>query len=158
MALSSTITVDLLSQTSTLTCSVGLNVVETITYNKSNNQITFSSRPDITITGSEFMDFCNQVNICQTAILFNYGPLVSATIPFNSTNVTETQDIANNNWNMVCIFGAVPRVSNYSANSITKMVTLFNRASPKTIDFPEWLVFLTDLNHYRLSVRNYLGL
>jgi len=158
MPISTTISVDLLTQTAVLSCTVGLNSIETFTYNKTNNQVTLSARPDIAITGPEFMDFCNQVNIFETAILFNYAPLISATIPFNSTNVTETQDVMNNNWNMVCIFGAPPRVNNYSANSISKIVQLFNRANAKTIDFPEWLVFLTDLNHYRLSVRNYLGL
>lgn len=155
MSLVSNIVVDLASGTVVLTSTVSGNSVENITYLNSGKQVTFSARPDITITQSEFLSFCDQVNIFQTAILFNFNPDVFAIIPFGSCNNTETHDTGLNQWNLVCIYGASPRVCNYSFFKASGNEVLTNRGSSKTLDFPEWQYFLQALNHYRLSIKQF---
>lgn len=155
MALVSNIQVDLAARTAILTSTVNNNSVELISYVDSNLQITFNSRADINISFSEFIDFVNQVNILQTAILFNFSPNVFASIPFGSCNNTENHDSVLNKWNLVCIYGASPRVCNYSYDKATTTLTMANRASSKILEFPEWLYFLNQLNHYKTSVKQF---
>lgn len=153
MALLSNIVVDQSAQTAILTVTKAGNAVETITYTNSTKQVSFALRADITITLIEFLDFISQVNIFQTAILFNYNPSVFLTVPFGSCNNTETHDIALSKWTLVCIYGATPRVVNYSCNIPALTVDLVNRSGAKAIDFPEWIYFLMQLNHYRQSLK-----
>lgn len=155
MALVSNIVIDLSSKTAVLTSTVSGNNVEVITYVNSLQQVTFNARPDITISQADFLSFCDQINIFQTAIIFNFNPDVFAIIPFGSCNNTENHDSVLNQWNLVCIYGATPRVCNYSFVKATSNEVLTNRASSKTLEFPEWTYFLQALNHYRLSIKGF---
>lgn len=158
MALVNVITIDLVAKTAVLTSTSAGNGVETITYTNSTNQITFSTRADIVISGADFINLIDQINIFQTAILFNFAPNAFATIPFGSCDNSEVHDIVNNNWNLACIYGASPRAINYSGLGASKTVDLLARASPKIIDFPEWIYCLYALNHYRISIRNFFSI
>lgn len=158
MALVNTITVDLAAKTVVLNSTSGGNLVENITYSQSVNQITFLTRPDIVISGIDFLNLTNQINIFQTAILFNFSPNINATIPFNSCDNSENHDSVNNLWGLACIYGASPRPINYSAIGSNNTVDLIARGSSKTIEFPEWLNLLNGLNHYRVSIRNFFSL
>lgn len=158
MALINVITVDLGSKTIVLNCTSAGNLVENITYNQSINQITFATRNDIVISGNDFIILTNQINIFQTAILFNFSPNINAYIPFNSCDNSENHDSVNNLWGLACIYGVSPRAINYSAIGSNKTVDLLSRANSKNIEFPEWLYLLQALNHYRTSVINFLNL
>lgn len=158
MALVNTLVVDLVAKTVILTSTSSGNSVETITYNNILNQITFSSRADITITGSEFIDFVSQINILQTAILFNFSPNINATVPFGSVNNVENHDSNANTWGLTCIYGATPRVLNYAGLGSNKTVNLLARANSKTIEFTEWIRCLSALNSYRISIRNFFNI
>lgn len=158
MTLNSNIVINLGNQTAVLTCSSDGFAVETLTYDNSNKTINFYKREPLTISGSEFISFGNQVNIFQTAILFNFSPLISDTTPFSQMIVNELHDLGPETWSLVVSPHTDPNVCDYVATLSSLDVALNDRNPSQTIDFPEWIVFLAALNHYRLSVRNYLGL
>jgi len=153
MALVSLITIDLVTQTVTLTTTVSGNSVETIIYNDLNKQINFALRPLINISIKDFLDYIAQVNIFQQAIFFNFNPSIAETLPFGSCSNVENHDVGLNEWNLLCVYGALPRVCNYSCNIGSQTVNLANRVNAKTIEFPEWIYFLQALNHYRASIK-----
>lgn len=155
MVLVITITVDLAAKTVILNSTSSGNLVENITYSQALNQVTFATRPDILISISDYMSLINQINIFQTAILFNFIPSVIATTPFGSCENLENHDSIANTWGLACIYGASPRVINYSCSGSTKLVDLIALGSSKTIEFPEWLYLLPALNHYKFSLTNF---
>lgn len=158
MALVNNIIIDLVAQTGTLASTQSINVVETILYSAALNQITFALRPAISLSGSDFLNLVAQINIFNSAILFNFNVNPSATLPYGSVNNTETHDSVNNLWNEVCLIGATPRVFSYSADKNTFLVNFTSRASAKTIEFPEWIDCLVCLKKYQLSVRNFFNI
>lgn len=155
MALVSNIVIDLASQTGTLTVTKSAVSVETITY--SSNQITYALRADIVISVAEFHDLIAQINIFETALLFNFNIQPALNGLISSINCTEAVDNVNNKCSLACIYGASPRVVNYSADLAAKTVDLQNRASDKSISLPEWNYLLLQLAHYNASLRLYLG-
>lgn len=158
MALVNTITIDLVAGSAVLNSTSSGSLVENISYSNVLNQITFASRSDIVISGVDFMTLINQINILQTAILFNFSPNVSATVPYGSLNVKESHDIINGKWTLACTYGASPSAVNYSADLATITLDLQTRSGSKTLDFPEWIQLLSLLIQYRLSVRNFFSL
>ena len=158
MALVSNIVNDLSTGTSVLTITKTGNPVETLTYENSLKTITFSLRPTINITGVEFLDLIKQINIFQTSILFNFNTNINVSIPFSNVTSNENHDSLDVFWNFTFTVGPNPRVANYSAENSTKTVDLLNRAQPKTIEFPEWIYFLSSLKHYQISFRNYFSI
>lgn len=157
MALVNTLVVDLVTQTIVLTSS-NAGLVETITYSNALKQVTFAARAAINITGAEFIDLVSQINILQTAILFNFSNNINETVPFNSFNLLDSYDSGANTWNLVCLCGSVPRVFNYSGIGSNSTVDFLARANSKTIEFPEWMKCLQAINSYRTEIRDFFNL
>lgn len=154
MALFSNIVVDLASGTIVLTSTVSSNPVETITYDKTSNQITFDARDGIIIDFSEFLPFCDQVNIFQTAILFNFpGIDVFSTTPFTQLIINELHDPGQ--WNLTVTPHTDPNVVEYEGTKSSTKLNMIARVGSKTLSFPEWTYFLQALNHYRLSIKGF---
>lgn len=152
MALVSNIVIDLLGQTAILTATVGGDSVEVITYDNATKQVTFDARAYILISFSEFLSFCDQVNIFQTAILFNYSTInVFLTTPFTQLIINELHD--SGMWNLTVETDAAPNVVEYQGTGSSSKLEMLKRSGSKTLTFPEWLYFLQALNHYRLSIK-----
>ncbi len=156
MALVNNNIIDLLTKTGSLTATVLGSPVETINF--ANNQITFAARSDISISKSDFLALIKQINVFQTTLLANFSLNVSATVPFNSVNCVETNDIPNKNWDLTCLSGVGRRLVNYTTNGPTQMTELKNRTNSETIEFPEWIYLLFSLNHYSNSINNFFGI
>lgn len=155
MVLVTNIVIDQTLGIATMSVTQSGNTVENINYTHANNQVTFGLRPDISITFTEFLDFAAQIIIFETAIIFNFNPNVFLTSPFYSANNTESHDSILNKWNLVCIYGATPRVCNYSADKASFLILLANRSGPKTLEFAEWLYWLIILDHYSKSIKGF---
>lgn len=154
MALVANIVVDLASGTIVLTSTVSGNSVETITYDNSTKEVTFDSRDGIIISFAEFLPFCDQVNIFQTAILFNYPSInVFSTIPFAQLIINELHDPGQ--WNLTVTPHTDPNVVEYEGTKSSTKLSMNARPSSKTLSFPEWQYFLQALNHYRLSIKSF---
>jgi len=152
MALVSNIVVDLASGLINILATVLGSNVENITYDNSTNQITFDARDDIIIDFAEFLPFCDQINIFQTAILFNYPSInVFATVPFSQLFINELHDPGI--WNLIISAHTDPNVVEYQATKSSTKVEMLPRSGSKTLEFPEWQYFLQALNHYRLSIK-----
>jgi hypothetical protein len=153
MALLYLITVDLLNSTEILNSSVDSSLVENITYDNFGKSITFDARENIIINLVEFIDFVNQVNIFQTSISFNYKPSTSLVFPFSQIIINELNDITN--WNLVVAAHTDPNIVDYEYTKSSSKMNMNPRASNKTISFSEWLYFLTSLNHYVNSLKQF---
>ncbi len=151
MVLVSTINVDLGSESVVLTASVSSDIVDVITYDNTTQQVTFDTRPGIIINFTEFLSFCDQVNIFQTAILFNYSPNIAATTPFTQILVNELHDPGM--WNLTITPHTDPNIIEYQGTRSSSKVEMFERSMSKTLDFAEWVYFLVALNHYKLSIK-----
>lgn len=158
MALTTSIIINLAAGTAVMTCTVNDVPVETLTYVNSTQSVDFYKRDPVTISGFDFIAFGNQVNIFQTAIIFNFSPGVASTIPFAQMIVNELHDVGAGTWALLISPYSGSDVCNYTANLSGSSIDMGNRNPSTTLDFPEWIVFLSGLNHYRLSVRNFLGL
>lgn len=137
-----------------LTCTVSGNSVETITYDNLTNEVTFDARDDIIISFSEFLGFCDQVNIFQTAILFK-NPSINPfeIIPFSQLIINEIHDPGT--WNLTVTPHTDPNVVEYQGTKSSEKIEMLPRAGSKTLSFPEWQYFLLALNHYRLSIKSF---
>jgi hypothetical protein len=154
MVLVSLIQVDTGSQTVTLTATVGGDSVETITFDNTTQQVTFAARSGILINFSEFLSFSDQVNIFETAILFNFSTINSAaTKPFDKIVSNEFHDIGAGNWNLTVSPLSGDDVVSYEATKSSLKLYMNTRSSDVTLSFPEWILFLQSFNHYRLSVK-----
>ncbi len=154
MALVSNIVLDLASSTVVLTATVDSNSVDVITYDNTVNQVTFDARAGIIIDFSEFLAFCDQVNIFQAAILFSFPSIdVFATTPFAQMLTNELHDPGQ--WNLTVTPHTDPNVVQYEGTQSSSKLNMIERAGSKTLDFPEWLYFLQVLNHYRLSIKGF---
>lgn len=152
MALISNIVIDLAGQTAILTATVIGNSVELITYDNSSKLITFDARAGIIIDFSEFLSFCDQMNIFETALLFNFPNINTfATIPFSQMIIDEEH--VGGQWDLTVTSGAVPLVVEYEGTRSSTKLNMLERLASKTLEFPEWLYFLQALNHYRLSIK-----
>lgn len=158
MVLTTSITISLGTGTAVLQCSTQDGPVETLTYNNNTQTVEFYKRDPITLSGSSFISFGNQINIFQTAIIFNFAPSQFSTIPFVQMIVNELNDVGAGTWALLISPYDGSDVCNYTANLAESNVYMDNRNPSKTLEFPEWIVFLNGLNHYRLSIRNFLGL
>jgi hypothetical protein len=156
MALISNIVIDLAAATAVLTCTDGGSSVDVLTYANSNQQVTFSSRPTLTIPAVDFINFANQIQIFQTAILFNFHANVGAILPFSQMDVSESHP--SGAWNLLITQTPGTDVCNYSATLSGSTVAMKNRPLAKTLDFPEWMVYLNGITHYAYSVKNYFNL
>lgn len=153
MVLVSTINIDLGTQTAILTCSSNGNSVDVITYDNSVQEVTFDSRDGIIIDFSEFLSFCDQINIFETAILFNFNSNVFATTPFSQMIANELHDPGM--WNLTISAHTDPNVYECQGTKSSQKMDIMPRAGSKTLTFPEWLYFLQALNHYRLSIKGF---
>lgn len=152
MALISNIVISLEDGTAVLAVTRSGDVVETISYENIGQTVTFASRDDITITSSEFIDLCNQVNILQTAILFNYLVNQLATTPFSVVSCIERNAITTWDFTFSLVDIPDPNVADYSDVIADSQVFLAGRHGNKILQFPEWIYFLQSLTHYRKSV------
>ena len=105
MALNTTIVVNLGSGSLVLTSDSSGTPVETISFDATANQFSIAARSDANIPAQDFLSFVDQINIFNTAISFNYNPNIFATVPFNLAASEELNDIVNNQWNLICLFG-----------------------------------------------------
>lgn len=154
MALVSNIVISLVNQTVNLRATVDDNLVEDITYDKTTNQITFAERGEFVINFDEFLPFCDQVNIFQTAILFNFPSIdVFSVIPFSQLVINELHD--GDTWDLTVSNQNDPNIVEYICTKSTTQTDMLKRSPSKTIEFPEWTYFLQALNHYRLSIKNF---
>jgi len=152
MVLTSTINIDLGAQIAILNANVGVDTVELITYDNSTFQVTFDARPNLIINFTEFLSFCDQVNILQTAILFNYANInVFATTPFTQLIINELHDPGT--WNLTVSAHTDPNIVEYEGTKSSVKIYMLERSGSKTLGFAEWLYFLQALNHYRLSIK-----
>lgn len=154
MVLLNTIVIDLSARTAVLNSTQSGNVVETVTYNANTNDVTFDARPYILLNFTEFLTFCDQMIILQTAVLFNYAPNITLTKPFGQVIVNELHNLVSNQWNLtVSNFTSPPYVMQYEGTRSSLKLEMEDRASTVTLTFPEWTVFLAALLHYRLSIQ-----
>lgn len=154
MVLVSTILIDLGSQTATLNGLVGVDIVENITYDNVTHSVTFDARASILINFAEFLAFADQVNIFQTAIIFNFSTAnIAATTPFDKITSMEYHDIGAGNWDLTVSPLAGDDVVSYEATKSSLKFVMNARSSAVTLSFAEWVLFLQSFNHYRLSVK-----
>lgn len=152
----STIVVDLVANTVTLTATQGVHTIGKITYSSPSNQITFAARAAISLDKIDFINLMNQVPIFQNVISSNFPFNNNSAIPFSSMDCVENNNLVSHAWTIVCIVGSTPDLINYSASSVTQLVTLAHRAADKTIEFPEWKYVMYCLNHYKNSINYFL--
>ena len=151
MALKSTIDLNLIENSSILTILDGDdNPVENITF--ADGQITFEARVEISITAIELVSFVDQLNLFQTSLLSNFPVNLNA-FPFGVADISENHDLGTNAIELVAHYNGIPRAVSYLATGDDGMVLLNARSSSKTLEFPEWLHLLYNLNHYRASVK-----
>lgn len=160
MALVNNIVIDLGASTATLTSTSSGNNVDTITYTNSTNQIVFSNRPLINISGVDFLIFLTQLTILQQAIFINFHTNVFLTTPFTEVQNIENNNIGGNTWDFYSVIGYAPlgRIVDYSCLGSNSTVNLKNRQFSLTANYPEWLSLLVALNHYSSSIKAFLGL
>jgi|HubBroStandDraft_2_1064218.scaffolds.fasta_scaffold164017_1 hypothetical protein len=160
MALVNSIVIDLSALTATLTSTSSGNPVETLTYSQATNQIVFSSRSPTNILASDFLILVTQFNLLQTAILANFAPSTFEATPFTFVENVETNSTSNNQWQFYSAVGYSPtgRSVDYSALGSNSMVNLNNRQFNQTLNFPEWIYTLLAINHYRVSVGQFLNI
>lgn len=154
MVLLSSIIVDTGAQTVVLTANVGVDSIETITFANSTQEVTFAARASIQINFSEFLSFADQMNIFETAILFNFSTInAAASSPFVKQTSIEYHDVGAGNWNLSVSPLAGDDVVSYEATKSSLKFVMNTRAGDVTLTFPEWILFLQAFNHYRLSIK-----
>jgi len=154
MVLNSTINVDLGSGTIIFNAISGSDTIELITYDNSVQEVTFDARPDIIIQFDEFLNFIRQINILQTAILFNFTSVNSfSTVPFIQIIVNEFHDVDLGMWNLTVNAFTGPIVIEYQGTRSSTKLEMLERSSSKTLTFPEWQKVLLALNNYRSSIQ-----
>ena len=157
MALVNTILIDLAGSTASLTTTSGGNLVETITF--ASNQMTFSLRADIIISGSDFLTFIQQVNLFQAAVIKNFTVNLITSLPFGECDITNAHDSGANTWNLILNYVALTHPTiNYLSTLSGKTVELITRSSSKTLTFPEWIYCIQQLNQYYLQIQSYFSL
>jgi len=156
MALKSIINLDLIENSSVLVILDSTdNPVENITF--ADGQITFDARSDINITAVELVSLIEQFNLFQTSILSNFAVNLGV-FPFGDADVNENHDLGTNAVALVAHYNGIPRAVSYLATGDDGMVLLNARSSSKTIEFPEWIHLLYNLNHYKASVKALNGI
>lgn len=158
MALVNTLTVDLSANTVTLTSTYLGNNVEVLTYSQSANTVVFSSRSSITVSGIDFLNFIAQIKLFQAAILLNFNANQFQTSPYTGVNINEVYVSFINQWECQISIASAANFINHSASLGTQLVTLGNRSSQQILNFSEWIVVLSALNHYDISIKNYFGI
>lgn len=154
MALTTTIVVDTSVNTIVLSSSSIDGAVETITYDAVTNQVTIAARSAILINFVEFLNLCDQINIFETAILFNFSLVnILTTKPFIQVASTELHDVGAGNWNLTCSPLTGSNICEYQATKSTLKFYMVSRDADVILEFPEWVLFLQSLNHYRLSIK-----
>lgn len=154
MVLLSQIVVDTGAQTVVLSATVGGDSVETITFDNTTQELIFSSRPSLIINFSEFLSFSDQVNIFETAILFNFSTInAAATKPFNKNVSTEYHNLDAGNWNFTVSTLSGDEIVSYEGTKSSLKLLMNTRSSDITLTFSEWILFLQEFNHYRLSIK-----
>lgn len=154
MALTSNIVLDSALSTIVLSASTGDGSVETITYDGTVNQITIDTRDSIIIDFTEFLSFCDQVNIFQTAILFRFSSVsILATQPFRQAIANELK--TNGNWNFTFSGPTDPDICQYEGTKSSSKLLMNARGMAKTLEFPEWVYFVQALNYYKLSIKGF---
>jgi hypothetical protein len=157
MALVNLIEINLTSNTASLTSTYLSNVVETIAYTQSSNNISFAPRSEISISGADFNVLVSQVNILATAIIANFNPPVTNTTPFNSFNSSEVFISFTNSQSLICNENGGSDIVSYYGTQSTGIVSLLNRPSTITIPLTEWIMLITSLNHYNNDIINLLA-
>jgi hypothetical protein len=157
MSLVSTITVDLSANTVTLNCTDSSTLVENIVFNLSANTVTFSITPGVTISDIDFDVFTAQIKVFQTAILSNFNVNQFQTSPFTKTQVIEAFVSFVAEWILQIGINSAANFISYTAAQGTSQVTFNARGTAQTLNFSEWMMVYPALNHYQVSVGNYLG-
>jgi hypothetical protein len=160
MVLVNTLVVDLSGQTVTLTVTSAGSPVETITYTFSSNTLQFASRSLINISGTDFLTLMQQINLFQTAIIFNFNVNVITSTPFTEVQNIEDNITGTNQWEFYSVTGYSPtgRTLDYTALGSNATVNLNNRQFAVTVNFPEWTLMLQALNHFKGSVQQFLNI
>lgn len=154
MALISNIVIDVAAQTAILTATVNGDSVELLTYDNTIQEVIFDARPDIIIQFSDFLSFCDQINIFETAILFNFPSINTFTTILFSQMISDEEHVGGQ-WNLTVTSGADPLVVEYEGTRSSTKLNMLERSGSKSLSFPEWLYFLQALNHYRLSIKSF---
>jgi hypothetical protein len=157
MALINTITVDLSANTVVLSSIESGSTADILTYTLSLNTVTFSTRPAITLSGSDFYILMAQMRIFHQAIITNFNPNQFATIPFTGVNVNEVHVSFITQWELEVSIAGASNFINNSASQGTNTVSLNNRTSSQILNFSEWQMVLAAFNHYEASLLNFLG-
>lgn len=156
MVLVSNIAVDPGAQTIILSSVVGIDPIETVTYENTTKEITFSARPSTLINFLEFFSFSDQLNIFQTAILFNFPSVnIAASKPFDKIESIEFHDIGSGNWDLNSSTISGDNIVSYEATKSTEKFLMNERTGDVSVSFPEWILFLQLFNHYSRSVRQF---
>ena len=157
MSLTNTLVVDLSSQTVTLTSYEGANLVESLIYTLSTNTVQFGIRAAVTIPSADYFALVAQSNLFQNAIVQNFTINQFATQPFTSFIGNETYISFINEWNLEVTVNSTMFINDVTPYSAAQ-TSLNNRASADTINYSEWSMTLNALNHYAVSLHNFLGI
>lgn len=156
MALTSVISVDEDLEAINMTTYLGSDLVELINFDNGTKLVTFSARPSILISFSEFFLFAIQVNIYQVAVLSTFSSVNAAmTKPFNKMTSTEFHDVDAGNLDLTASPLSGDDVVSYEATKSTLKFLMNTRSSDVTLTFPEWVLFLQNFNHYKLSLKSF---
>lgn len=154
MAISNTLVISQGSGTATLTLS-GPSSFITVTYTQSTNQITFSAQSGYVVSGADKMVMINQYNNFNEAIISNFHP---STSPLSWTQISFSENYSSfaNLWSFTYSKNGT-MVHQASASLGTGNVTI-SAATQQTLNWCEWMMFVTTFNHYGQSISAYLGL
>ena len=161
MANVTTIAIDPVAGTSTLTIVNAGNNVEIITYIDAKKVLTFASRPLINLSALDFLNYLHQFVIFQQVILNNFNANIFSMTPFTQMISSQDNNITANSWDYYCLCGYTSssyRIVDYSALGSAKTVNLNNRQSTVTAYFAEWVNLLNSLQYYSSSVKQFFSL
>ena len=159
MSLPSTITVDQAANTVTLNCLSAGNPVDALTYTLSTNTVSFGIRPLISISATDYITLATQIALFQSAIIANFNINQFVTSPLTSFTETESHvtTVHTNQWILSVTVNSTQFINNIAEYS-TQLVTLMNRTSTQTLNYSEWALTLSAINHYGISVKSFFGL
>lgn len=146
MGITSTVTIDSVAGTASLSISTGSTIIESVVYTNSSQQIAFNTRGAITLSIS---DFLTQLNLFakfnQTIQSAPFSPFSSnRTIP--NTNVVITDDgISQLAWTYTS--GNHPLID-YNCSYPSGVVTINKRNQSIMISSADWLYFMYCMSNY----------
>jgi hypothetical protein len=158
MAITNTLTVDLTANTITLNSSLGSSIIDILVYSKATNIITFQSRPSIVLSSIQYFSLLSDFTIFESAIINNFNPSTSQTVPFTSITRTEKFDNIHNKWTLNIHVHNAPSFIINIADYSSSTVSLNNRPASQSLYFYEWQLVLSALISYQNSLHNFFGI